>query len=566
MNFKQQFKPDLKRMGAEGFLVRINSPVSSGPTLTVVGIQEAAEALSNRPKLAQYSQIEIKADLGYMSVFIGTERLLDRPQIIIGFTPCGFPILLGMKSTEGHVTIMGPTGTGKSLNVGLIAYQLCRLGYSVFTIGCKSYDPVLHASIKAGCESLTWLDAAGKPVARLADLFTLQPGLISKAFNPMAQKRHAAASPIAQSGTIVRALSSGDSASNSNARFFAGASVGVLIEVDHGHSPKQLAANIEKLKLDKDTKYATAGVRQELAQIAAVEHVNRPLEDPTSINIERILKTRGSAFFDVNAQDMGTVATSISGLFVQSIIATKRAVCLSLGDRVFVIIDEAQIFPRSYLKQLIEQARGSGVTLILAYHTLEQMGDEWETISMTQARIILGAVPGGSTDRHLQSLFGTRKVWRRNLSQGSGTSHGTSVTHSSGPVSSSVSQGYSDSTSQQSSFGFTETEEQVWTPNHTLELNHHRENFVCMVSPGAEMAHWGPGAILGVRNGLHMSFEEINKLSKEALSDPPCPDLPKAPQGALNPPASPASHGDETRARLAGILNATADRIRRSLS
>lgn len=565
MNFKQQFKPDLRRMRAEGFLIGINSPVNSGPTLTVVGIQEAAEEMSNRPKLAQYSQIEIKADLGYRSVFIGTERLLDRPQIIIGFTPCGFPILLGLKSTEGHLTLVGPTGSGKSLNIGLIVYQLSRQGYPVFIIGCKSFDPVLYASIKAGCESLTWLDAAGKPVARTAELFTLQPGLKSKAFNPLAQKRNAAISKIAQSGTLVRAVTSGNPASDPSARYFSGASVDVLLKVDHGRSPRQLAANIEKLNLDKDAKYATAGVRQELAQIAAVEHVNRPLEDPTSIDIERILKSHGSAFFDVNAVDMGTTATSISGLFVQSIIATKRAVCLTLGDRIFIIIDEAQIFPREYLKQLIEQARGSGVTLILAYHTLEQMGDQWETISITQGRIILGAVPGGSTDRHLQSLFGTRKVWRHNLSQGSGTSHGTSVTHSSGPVSSSVSHGYSDSTSQQSSFGFTETEEQVWTPNHTLELNHHRENFVCMVSPGAEMAHWGPGAILGVRNGLHLSFEEINRLSKEALGESPGADVPTASQAALNLPQPPAPHGDETRAHWMSILNATADRIRRSL-
>ena len=566
MNFKQQFKPDLRRMRAEGFLIGINSPVNSGPTLTVTGIQEAADALSDRPRLAQYAQIEIKAAPGYMSVFIGTERLLDRPQIIIGFTPCGFPILLGMKSTEGHLTIVGPTGTGKSLTVGLIVYQLSRLGYPVFVIGCKAYDPVLHASIKAGCESLTWLNAAGKPVARTAELFTLQPGLKSKAFNPLAQKRNAAISKIAQSGTLVRAVTSGNPASDPSARYFSGASVDMLLKVDLGRSARQLAANIEKLTLDKDAKYSTGGVRQELAQIAAVEHVNRPLEDPTSIDIERILKSRGSAFFDTNAQDMGTVATSISGLFVQSIIATKRAVCLSLGDRVFIIIDEAQIFPREYLKQLIEQARGSGITLILAYHTLEQMGDDAETISMTQVKLILGAVPGGSTDRYLQSLFGTHKVWRHNLSQGTGTSQGTSVTNSSGPVGSSVSHGYSDSISQQSSFGFTETEEQVWTPNHTLELNHHRENFVCMVSPGAEMAHWGPGAILGARNGLHLSFDQINQLSQEALNDSIGTDLPHAPQAALNPPELQGQHNDDTRARWVRILDEMATKVKQSLS
>lgn len=565
MTFKHQFKPDLKRMRAEGFRIAINSPLDSAPTLTVTGLQTAADALSNRLKLSQFSQIEIKAASGFMSVFIGTERLLDKPQIIIGFTPCGFPVLLGLKSTEGHITILGPTGSGKSLNIGLIVYQLSRLGYPVFIVGCKAYDPLLHASIAAGCESLTWLDATGKRVARAAELCTLQPGLKSQPFNPLAQKRNAATSKVAQSGTIVRAFSAGNPASNPNARFFSGAGVAVLLEVDHGNSAKQLAANIGKLKQDRDAKYSTAGVRQELAQIAAIDHVNRPITDPGSIDIEQTLKNRGAVYFDTNAQDMGTVATSISGLFVQSIITTVRAVCLTRGDRVFIVIDEAQVFPREYQKQLVEQARSSGVTLILAYHTLDQMGDEWETISMTQVRIILGAVPGGSTDRHLQSLFGTHKVYRRNLSQGAGRSHGTSQSVSSGPIGCSVTHGSSDSASEQSTFGFTETEEPVWTPNHTLELNHHRDHFVCMVSPGAELAHWGPGAILGIRDGMHMSFEKVNELAEKALRDAPNACLPDASIAAV--PAqrdnvAAVNLNDETRARWLKLLNDTAEKIR----
>lgn len=115
MNFKQQFKPDLRRMRNEGFKVAINCQIDSGPTLTVTGIQETAEALSNCPKLAQYAQIEIKPSSNGMSTFIGTDMLLNKPQLIIGFPICGFPILLGVRSMEGNLTILGPTRTGTSL-------------------------------------------------------------------------------------------------------------------------------------------------------------------------------------------------------------------------------------------------------------------------------------------------------------------------------------------------------------------------------------------------------------------------------------------------------------------
>ena len=115
MKFKQQFKTDLRRMRKEGFNVIINCRIDCGPTLTVTDIQETAEALSNCPILAQYAQIEIKPSSDGMSTFIRTDMLLNKPQLIIGFYPCGFPILIGLRSMGGHCTIMGSTRTGMSL-------------------------------------------------------------------------------------------------------------------------------------------------------------------------------------------------------------------------------------------------------------------------------------------------------------------------------------------------------------------------------------------------------------------------------------------------------------------
>src|SRR5207249_214234 len=86
------------------------------------------------------------------------------------------------------------------------------------------------------------------------------------------------------------------------------------------------------------------------------------------------------------------------------------------------------------------------------------------------------------------------------------------------------------SRSQQFGFGFTESEEPVWTPNDTLKLNYHDEQFVLQVSPGAEFAQFGPSAIVGQRGGMHLSFEKINQLTAEALTNTPDTYLPGEPR------------------------------------
>ena len=182
---------------------------------------------------------------------------------------------------------------------------------------------------------------------------------------------------------------------------------------------------------------------------------------------------------------------------------------------------------------------------------------------MTQARIILGAVPGGSTDRHLQHLFGTHKVFRCNFNQSGGSNVGVSFNETCGPSGVSTATGISFSRSEQSSFGFTEDEEQVWTPNHTLMLNNNREEFVCMVSPGAELAHWG-GATVGIRDGLHLSFDEINAIAEQALTDSPDTYVPNAP---ASPPqlSFPEPAADPIRQSWVALLSEVAKKLRTKL-
>lgn len=304
----------------------------------------------------------------------------------------------------------------------------------------------------------------------------------------------------------------------------------------------------------------------ELAQLAAIDQANKSGEDRTSIDIERTIRNSGGIYFDCAFQDVGALATPVCAVIVQAIIAVKRIVWPGRSRRIFVFIDEAQMFPREFLKQLIEQAAGSGVILVLAYHTLDQMGDDVETISMTQARMIFGAVPGGSTDRHLQCLFGTHIVYRRNYSNAAGVSASESVTNTYGPVGDSLSISNGLARTQQSSFGFTEVDESVWTPNDTLKLNDNRDHFVLQVSPGAEFAQYGPSAILAHRGGTHLTFDKINRLTEDALNNTPDTYLPNAPRvEQIEAPQFPPQLA-EKRASWLAILNKAAERIRSEIN
>ena len=226
--------------------------------------------------------------------------------------------------------------------------------------------------------------------------------------------------------------------------------------------------------------------------------------------------------------DVGGVATAASALVAQAAIFAKRR-SSHLNDKLlFLVIDEAQQVPRSFLTQSVEQCAGSGIRLILAYHNLEQMGDQAETMAMTQCKIITGATPGSKTDKFLQSLFGTKKAFSLTINQSDSSSASESSTQTTGPSGNSVSLGQSLGKGQQSGFGLSEKECFVWEANDTLELNNNREMYVLQVSPGAEFSHYGNRPILCLRGGAHMTFDEINKVAEDTLKNTPDTFLPGA--------------------------------------
>jgi hypothetical protein len=565
MPIKIPRKPKLDRMRREGFDVSVNTPLDGGRILHAVGIKDAADKLTDLATLSKYSQIAIRATWSLLTFFIGVAQLLERPQVIIGFHHTGFPLLLGLKALEGHLTILGQTRTGKTQLVALIIYQLCRLGFTVIIIGCKALDNLLLASAKAGVESKTRLNASGELTGGILEFSTLQPGIPTMSFNPFAQKVSRYTQPIIEAGNLVRAVTAGNPASNPLVRYYAGAGVEMIVKVPRSSSAKELIDNIDKLKLNKDEQYRIAGVRTEIKLMSHFQQMNLPISDPSSIDLARAVREQRAVYIDCNAQDTGTLATPVAGMTLQAVIAAQRAESPSRAQRTFVVVDEAQVMPREALKIQVEQSASAGISLILLYHTLAQMGEEAETISMTQAKIILGAEAGGVTDRYLQNLFGTQIVGRRSLNLSTSKNATYSFSESAGPAGLSITNGITAAEAKMIGFAIAETEEQVWKINETLALNDDREQFVYIVSPGAELSHWG-GAIVGIRDGMHLTFDEINRVAEDTLRNLPntyianAKPSPRAPAPTMSTTSAPTEH--PARVQWLQIFAKTIDKLR----
>jgi hypothetical protein len=488
--------------------------------------------------------------------------------VFLGYHVSGCPILLGVtKAMAGHMLILGPTQSGKSTTLASIVYQLLRLGYFVGGVSLKDTDPVLVGSMKAAADSLTRLDKDGNPHPVPFRFFSLKAGEFTEGFNALVEKGHA--QPVwMRVAEMLVALGLGGADRDAARAYFIASAQALLQDVkEWGGSFRELKEKIDALKLDRDTRYSTAGLRHAIAQQAAIEQANFPDGHPLNIPLGDLMLQRGAFYASACYQDAGAVATATAGLLIKAIIAAKRRVCPDRNRKIVVWIDESQLISQILLKALIEQAASNGVVLIVVQHTLSQFGeDEWETMSMMQCRLIFGAVPGSSTDRHLQHLFGTRRDFLFGFNRGSGASHTHTFTESEGPTGGTVSISQSDAHSRQAGSSLTEREIPAWGANDTLALNYDKELFVLQVSPGAEFAFFGDKAILCKRGGSHLSYDEMNRVTREVLADTANKILPGAAKPKLleAPELSPELQ-TKRRAWLAAFEK-TAAQVREAMS
>jgi hypothetical protein len=347
-------------------------------------------------------------------------------------------------------------------------------------------------------------------------------------------------------------------------QFFGASAFDRFEKTPWGTSWVEFKANLAKAKVDRDTRYSTAGACHMVSQQAAIEQANLPGGDPANIDIAKMINERGAVYCDFTYQEVGQVATANAALFVQSVILAKRRINPSKDQVILIVIDEAERYPLDALAQMCEQARSSGITLLLIYHGIEQMEDKWTSIAMTQVMFILGAVPGTKSEKFLQALFGTKIEYVFNFSAGSVTRvESTSETIS--PTGSSITAGSSISQNE-GTCGFTARETFVWTPNDTLDLNNSRDRFVLRISPGAGFSQYGPRPIICQVANRARNFEEINRLADDILKNTPNTILPgESKPKQISAPAL-TTELSTKRHQFLDTLNRAAARIRESIA
>jgi hypothetical protein len=512
---------NLKTARAAGFEFS-DRPMTSGPLLTVSGVRQTSDALSSLPALAKFAEIEIKGAKPGTQIFLKTEAITSKPQIIAGYQTKGYPILLSaLQATVGHLNVTGPSGSGKSTLLGLIIYQLIRLGFAVVLIGFKALDYILLACMKAAADSLTRVNALGKLLRGEFSLVTLDPDIPSRGISGLLEG-DSKYPPYVRAARLLRGLGQVGGAQDPTRRYFNATGQAVLQKIGNlGNSMRDLAAKLNAQKLDRDTLYATAGLRHEIEQQAAIDVANIAPGDAADVNLSKIITEGGALLVDACSQVVGDVATAFGSLVFDSIVSEKRKVDPQNKTPLFVVIDEAQQMFRPQLKLAVEQTRGFNVRLLLAYHSPGQFGPEdWESVCMARTRIICGAVPGGALDQVLlPRLFGKEKIYPLHFGESLGESTSSSVTHSSGMFGRSISVGNSASQTDQTTFGFSEKDEFVWGPNETLELNCDAKKFVLHVSPPCDFADFGPKAIVCERGAVHLTESEIKHFTDLVLKE-----------------------------------------------
>lgn len=555
---------DLKRIFASGRpVMSVGARLGKGKLFRAENLHSAATVLSDRHLHSQFSEIEIVGLNGGPSLFLSTAYQASNPHTIVGYhDQSGVAILLSVRDAmKGHTGLMGLTQAGKTLTMSLVAYQLIRLGYFCALIGMKAWDASPVGYIRAACDSKTRRDKVGNPIPTRFVYFTLQANTKTGALNPMVQVR-LKLPRWAEVTNFRQCLAAGENRNNPYKRFYDAAEQAALLKVsDWGSSCAHLSRNFAKVKMTTFERRSTAGLQNELDQMAAIEQSNLPADHFASIDLAQLLTDNGAIFYDACNLDTGSVGTSSAAYFCQTLIFLKRRLKPNRNDIIFIFIDEAQKFILSLLAGMIEQLAGFGIYLVIAYHSREQLGEYAESISMTQVLFVFSAVPGGQTDRNLQNLFGTTKeLVPSYLSGESGSqSDGESV----GPSGVSVSTG--TSAGRVSSLSLTEHETPVWNPNDTLDLNYALDKFILYVSPGRQLSQFGPKAIVCRRGGLALDFDTVNALSDDTLLNTPNTYMPGAAPSEAPVQALP-DHLADKRLRWQEILQRKANEIRRSMS
>ena len=337
-----------------------------------------------------------------------------------------YPVLLPVRALYEHAHILGGAGSGKtSLAVLPIALQLMqrRIG-PVFIVDGKG-DPALFHAARA---TAAHYDVPFK-------WFTLTAHQSSYGFNVLDHLYALGLTPDSTADILLEALGLEHGAGYGRG-YFSAQSRHALREALtlRRHSS---AATLQKAaeKQASSIKNAEA-LGTTLGQIAASDALNvspetNPQAYAEAIRLDETAANRGVVYFNLPRSQGAVLARQVASLVLQTATATYAA-ATHRGDPLphgFLVVDEFQMILSENTPGILEQARSSGLHLIAAHQSLEQLHPNREVDlrdameENTRVKIVFAARSSAARDRLIdrsgESLYVDASVSQPDLETGS---------------------------------------------------------------------------------------------------------------------------------------------------
>jgi len=342
---------------------------------------------------------------------------LERQHVLLGRSIFGdYPILLHRELLHQHAHLVGDSGSRKtSLGIApLIAQLIAGQDCSVVVLDLKGDRALFEtARLEANCSraDFRW--------------FTSEIGQSSHVFNPFEQSHFQRMTPNQQTQLVLEGLSL-DYGDAYGRGFFSAMNETVLLNILRTfevHSFKQLhellidkhanllAGNPENLK---DARHLIALV----ARLASISPINvtkadlaqRPQARDARIDMGDAMSRSQVIYFNLRspAEPIGSPAVAKMAMYALFSSAAQRLPTQT--HRVYIIIDEFQQIVSENVRLVLEQARSSKLSFIIAHQALGQLDrkgvDVRDTVSACTAFKQIFRVSDPETLRYVESMSG----------------------------------------------------------------------------------------------------------------------------------------------------------------
>jgi hypothetical protein len=346
------------------------------------------------------------------------EQQKGRDHFFLGVTLYGdYPVLVDRKIVDQHMHIVGDTGSSKtSLGVAPLSTQLiARRDCGVVVVDLKG-DRALFQSCAIEAQR------AGIPLRWLCS----EVGLTTFGYNPFLQRHNLRMTPSQVAQEILQGLSL-DYGVGYGAGYFTAMNEIVLTKLMRHRSVRSFR-ELSKL-LEHPSTYKTIGREEDWKQarhlsaivdrLAEGESFNvtpgmmadRPEVHAKAIDVSDLFETPQVVYLWLRSAQEPISAPSIARLFLWSLF-TAGSHKTSVGQRVYIFIDEAQQIISDGVKLIFEQFRDIGGTIIAAHQTGAQLRrhgtDLSETIDSCTAVKHIYRASDPRTLKMLEELSGTR--------------------------------------------------------------------------------------------------------------------------------------------------------------